>query len=866
MPPNPSDNPKRNLILAALSSKEYARLVDDLELVALVRGQVLYEPGDLPDYVYFPTEAIVSRTFTTENGGSVELAMTGDDGLVGISLILGGETILYRVDVQHPGGAYRLKAEIMRWELDQGGELQRLSLRYTQSLMILMAQSIVCTRHHSVDQQVCRWLLLSLDRVSGNQLAITQERIAHMLGVRREGVTEVARKLQAAGLIDYSRGHLSLVDRPGLEARVCECYAAVKREQQRLYQTAPAIRIKSRARPNPATLRRRAESRLRQAAPALQDSAMDSTRLLHELQLRQIELEMQQEELRAAYGEADALRERYADIYDFAPAGYFTLDAQGTILDLNLAGAILLGIKRSQRNRYCFTSSVSPGDLAAFGQFIADVLDKTGRKRCEIALLPNAQRGEATVRIEAVADESGRECRMVVIDVSAEKQTARALAEREQYQRALLDNFPFMVWLKDQQGRYLAANAPLVKELGYSSAEALVGRTDFDVFPAHRAESYSSDSSDDLAAQNSGELRHDEELIEKNGQKRWFEIYKSAVVVNEQRVGTVGFARDVSQRHIMQQALVDSERQQRSFIENLPLSVAIVQDEVIRYINPKAIELSGYAPPECVGHPYLSLVFAADRLKARANYERRLHGDALARDFELRIVSKAGRIIDCHCHISRVSWDKRMASLAVLEDISEQKRIKSELQSLESTDLLTRLANRRHFMARLDEQLSRLQRGASQQVALLLIDLEPLIPFDNAADYAANEAMLRIFSTLLNDELRKADVGGRIGELNFAVLLAETELPTAYVFAERLRQKAIKASASIDPRIVLRFSSGITALAAADDRADKVVERARQALEQAKAAGDQRGDGAAGDDWAVPGISSGALRARPSAR
>jgi PAS domain S-box-containing protein len=675
MPSTRPDSPKQNRILAALSAKEYVRLVDDLELVSLERGQVLYEPGDIPDCVYFPTTCIVSRIFTTENGSSAELAMTGDDGVVGISLILGGETIIYRVDVQIPGNAYRLKAEIMRWELDQGGELQRLSLRYTQALMTQMAQSVVCNRHHSVDQQLCRWLLLNLDRVSGDQLDITQERIANTLGVRREGVTEAAGHLQAAGLIRYRRGHITVVDRPGLEARVCECYATVKAEEDRLYLLAPELRVRNWVRPNPATLRRRAEARLAQQTSAAAPAApIDSARLLHELQVHQIELEIQQEELLAAYDEVDAQCERYADIYDFAPAGYFTLDPLGTIVDLNLAGAILLGIKRSQTNRYRFTTSVRPDCAAAFERFVANVLESKGKQRCEIALLPHAHRGEAIVGIEAVADESGRECRMVVIDISAEKQAERALFERDQYQRALLDNFPFNVWLKDEQGRFLAANTPLAIELGWPSAEALIGKTVFDVFPRRRAETY---HAEDLAVLRGGKIKCDEELVDKNGEKRWFEVYKSALAIDGQHVGTVGFARDITERHTLQQALVESEKQQRSFMENLPLSVTIAQDGVLRYINPKAAELTGYAAEECVGRSFLPLIFPADRAKAKAGHEQRMRGQATPSSFELRIVSKAGRIIDCRCYFSLVNWDNRIASLGIFEDVSEQKRIKA---------------------------------------------------------------------------------------------------------------------------------------------------------------------------------------------
>ncbi|SIR07718.1 cAMP-binding domain of CRP or a regulatory subunit of cAMP-dependent protein kinases [Aromatoleum tolulyticum] len=433
-------NPRQNRILAALPVKEYARLVDDLDLVAFRPGEVLYESGDHLAFVYFPTTCIVSMTFSTQDGSSTELAMTGNDGLVGIPLVLGGETTMHTVTVQNGGSAYRLRAEVMRWELDQGGSLQRLSLSYAQALMTQMAQSVVCNRHHAVDQRLCRWLLLSFDLLPGNQLDVTQELIARMLGVRREAVTEAAGKLQAAGLIHYHRGHIKLTDRAGLEARACECYGVVKSEYDRLFSLVPADLTKYRARPNPATLRKRAEARLRQAQPSVPTTPWDTERMLHELQVHQIELELHNEELRQAYDEADSLRKQYADIYDFAPVGYFTLDALGVILDVNLAGAILLGIKRSQHGRHRFVTFVKPECLPAFQRFFDEVLDAKCKKKCEVVLMASSQRPEAIVRIEAVADETGRECRMVVSDITAERMVEKVLQERDPSWRTRLED------------------------------------------------------------------------------------------------------------------------------------------------------------------------------------------------------------------------------------------------------------------------------------------------------------------------------------------------------------------------------------------------------------------------------------------
>lgn len=212
----------------------------ELEAVEMPLGQVLYESGGTLSHVYFPTTAIVSLLYVMENGASAEIAVVGNDGIVGISLFMGGESTSSRAVVQSAGWGYRLKARIMKDEFNANGPVLHLLLRYTQALITQMAQTAVCNRHHSLDQQLCRWLLLSLDRLPGLDLNMTQELIANMLGVRREGVTECALKLQSDGLIKYSRGHIMVLDRARLEARTCECYAAVKREYDRLLPRATA--------------------------------------------------------------------------------------------------------------------------------------------------------------------------------------------------------------------------------------------------------------------------------------------------------------------------------------------------------------------------------------------------------------------------------------------------------------------------------------------------------------------------------------------------------------------------------------------------------------------------------------------------
>jgi CRP-like cAMP-binding protein len=227
-------SPHQNQLLDALPASDYGRIAAHLELISLGLGDVLYESGAKLRYVYFPTTSIVSLLYVMEDGASAEIAIVGNEGILGISLFMGGETTPSRAVVQSAGQAYRLKAELLKNEFGRFGPTMHLLLRYTQALITQMAQTAVCNRHHSVDQQLCRWLLLSLDRLSSNELVMTQELIANMLGVRREGVTEAAGKLQDAGLIRYRRGKITVLDRPGLEARSCECYQVVKTEFDRL--------------------------------------------------------------------------------------------------------------------------------------------------------------------------------------------------------------------------------------------------------------------------------------------------------------------------------------------------------------------------------------------------------------------------------------------------------------------------------------------------------------------------------------------------------------------------------------------------------------------------------------------------------
>jgi len=234
-------SPTQNKLLRVLPEAERERLFPHLELVKFSLGEVLYESGDAQRYIYFPLDAIVSLLYVLRSGASAEIAVVGNDGAIGVAIFMGGETTTNRAIVQSAGQAYRLSGARLQQEFDRHGNLLHVLLRYTQALITQMAQTAVCNRHHSVDQQLCRWLLLSLDRLGSNRITMTQELIANMLGVRREGVTDAAGKLQKLGVIEYRRGKITVLDRPQLEALSCECYEVVKRESDRLLPASPVV-------------------------------------------------------------------------------------------------------------------------------------------------------------------------------------------------------------------------------------------------------------------------------------------------------------------------------------------------------------------------------------------------------------------------------------------------------------------------------------------------------------------------------------------------------------------------------------------------------------------------------------------------
>ena len=709
-------HPKQNLILAQLRVEEGRRVLPALESVQLVPGQILCEFGASITEVYFPTTGLVSLQSIAEEDASAQLAMTGREGMVGVALALGDDLSPYRVVAQNAGSAYRLHGELLRWELDQVGDLRRLVLRYTQTLMMQMAQTAVCNRHHRIDQQVCRWLLQILDRLPATEIRLTQTQIAQMLGVRREAVTAAAGMLQRDGVITYVRGCITVLDRKAMEQRTCACYAALHHIDGALQHALPDALKSRRARPKPVSVRAFAELKLRQQAESTKLIVeADVAPLMHELQVHQIELELSNEALTEAFDEAEAARSLYADIYDFSPVAYVTIDVAGVIRQINLAGAILLGIKRSELMRHRFYAFVNPLQRVRFEQFLESVYLGRTRSSAEFELVTlttedSAPHRLALVQIDAVANEDSDECRMVVSDITSHRETEARLAE--------------------------------------------------------------------------------------------------------------------------------SEKRYHGLIDALPISVIIAQDGVLRLANPHALRLFGYPAEEITDRSFLQLIAPEDREKVAAAHQQRMAGGDAPVSYEVGILDKEGGRVDGLLYASTILWEGRPASLAVIEDVTERKRLENQLQEMASTDPLTGLPNRRHFIGRLEEELARMRRREDHSAALLMLDLDHFKRVNDSLGHAAGDAVLRSFAALLRKELRKADSAGRIGGEEFAVLMPETDRAAAGIFAERLRSIVEQSAHDHAGQLIpVTVSIGVTVIDVSDSSVDEPLARADEAMYKAKRRG-----------------------------
>ena len=376
-----------NLILASLSPAESAALAPNLERITLSSGQVIGQPGHVMQHVYFPLSCSVSWVSHTAEGESAELALVGSDGLIGVPLVLGGLTMQHTVQVQCGGQAMRMGADVFLRILGTQPRLHKLALLFVQWQMSQMAQSIVCSRHHAVAERLSHWLLSNAQAAKRAELHVTHETISHMLGVRRESVTQAAGRLQASGWIDNSRGKITLKDTDSLRRMACECQSRSQVESQRYLQQLARLAQTSNGGD--------------QGSAGLSD--LPPYGLSH---------------AEASQSQPEGDLQKYVDAYDFAPVGFVTLDAQGKILQTNLAGAILLDIQRSQCQHQLFADFLDGDSQASFARFHHEVLGGQCRRHCVVQLTAAAHRSALRVRIDATADEWGVENRMVLIDVS----------------------------------------------------------------------------------------------------------------------------------------------------------------------------------------------------------------------------------------------------------------------------------------------------------------------------------------------------------------------------------------------------------------------------------------------------------------
>lgn len=606
------DTPKQNLLLAALPAEDYLRLEGQFEKVKLSVGEVIHEAGAALDYLYFPVSGKVSLKSIMPDGASLELAVVGNDGVVGVSAVLGEAGAAYRAVVQAEGDAYRISIDQVRPELDQGGPLLRLALRYAQSLLIHIGQNAVALATTAKSFSPC---------------------VANEQGV-------------------------------------------------------PCQRLP------PDKLRQAAENRQQSNPNAAVSPQTDAPRLVHELQVQQIELELQNEALARAYAEADAASARYAEFFDFSPVAFITVDALGAISQVNLAGAILLGIKRPESKQYRFAAWVAPESLDRFNQFLERVMRERTRQGCELTLSATAQRPAAIVKINAVPEENGTECRMVVVDVTQKTLDARRWREREQYQRALLNTLPFMVWLKDRQGNFLSVNESFAKIFGWPSADSLVGKSDLDIASLELAESY---RADDQIILDSVEPRIIEEWIETGDELRWFETFKAPVEMDGEIIGTVGYARDLTEYKIMVAALRNSEEEFRSLFEFSMVGTAEsdpITGRILR-VNQKFCEITGYPAEELLTMSFDDLTHPDDREAHRLNFYAVMVGEIELYVEDNRCVRKDGSIVWVNAQLTAVLDDKKQAirTIGVIQDITIQKQAEAALlDQLKMQDMLAKIA------------------------------------------------------------------------------------------------------------------------------------------------------------------------------
>lgn len=479
-------NPRTNQILAAIKAQEFLRLENDLEFVEFGQGQTIYEAGDRIEHLYFPVTLAASMLVADSDGSSTCVAIVGNEGVLGIGVACGAAITPYSVVAINGGGAYRLRRQLVEREFALHSTLLDHVLRHGEALAFSFAQTAICAQRYTVEQRLCRWLLDAAEKSGLSVLPMTHAGLSAQLGVRREAVTEAARQLQDAGLIQYSRGQLAVQKPDELQRRACACHEKIAAYQQAAMSHSAEIAQRQNGHLEPPSIRKLIEERAKRTADELPDSLAEIRKMVAQLEVTKELGQLQLAELAESFAEAERLREMYAELYDFSPVAYATVDSAGIIQQVNLACAILLGHKRSEIVRHRFVDSVVPDQQAQFTRFLRDVLGGHQHCRIEVELSANHQRHMAAVLIDGVADENGRECRLVVTDITQRKALERRLAESNaeaQLLKHALDHVNAYVYLKDRDLKYRYANRMVLDLMGVTE-EQLLGHDDSSHFPA----------------------------------------------------------------------------------------------------------------------------------------------------------------------------------------------------------------------------------------------------------------------------------------------------------------------------------------------------------------------------------------------
>lgn len=679
-----SPTAKQNQLLAALKQQEFMRLEHELEPVEFLAGQWIYRSGEVIDYLYFPVNLAVSVSVSGGDGESTSLAIVGNEGVLGFSVTGGSERMPYDIVAINHGVAYRLRRELADWEFDQHGSLLWLVLRYGQIAAFSFAQTAICNQYHSVEQRLCGWFLGIAGKSGQTHFSLTHAFIAGQLGVRREAISEAAAALQSAGVIEYSRGKITLLDMEALRHRACTCGESIRKHQQQLPPKPADTLWRYRVRPDSVSIRRLAEERARHSSIPKPSSLSDYGRLVAELEVRKHTHDIQMEELIESHAEADRLRERYADIYDFSPVAYASVDALGVLKQINLSAAILLGVKRSETARHRFVDSIVADQRGAFTEFLKQVLNNHGHHRIETTLAETGQRPEAFVIIDGIADESRTECRMVITDVTKEKAYEKSL--RRAYE--LLDMSQAAAnagsWDWDIVSGQITWSENLFTLFGLDASR---DRPSFDVWRKvlHPDDCANAEEEIQRAIRDHCKLFNQYRICQPDGEIRWINSVGETFYDEAGKpLHMLGICIDATRQ-------LEAEAEIRRYAEKLRTLADFTYDweywqspkGTLHYVSPSCERISGYHRDQFLADPGLltKIVFPEDRATFVAHMEE-TSVLSPSHEMEFRIVRKDGetRWISHCCQPVHSETGKYLGRRVSNRDVTEKKAAEAQLR------------------------------------------------------------------------------------------------------------------------------------------------------------------------------------------